>query len=133
MSDLKMPLLTDAAGWQQGEDAAGSRQGDDAAAGDGTQTNVTGPEPTSYKEALRAGSMLGQMCERSLIEHQLAASHFAVLNFCEHAPGHRTQRAIALHTESDVCVRRSFTPRGVLPPLKPTYRHRICLGVRGRP
>ena len=83
MSDLKMPLLADAAGWQQGEDAAGSRQGDDAAAGDGTQTNVTGAEPTSYKEALRAGSMLGQMCERSLIEHQLAACHFKFLNFCE--------------------------------------------------
>jgi len=52
-----------------------SQQSDDAVAGDGN------------KAALRAGSNLGQMCERSLIEHQLAASHFAVLNFCEHAPG----------------------------------------------
>lgn len=98
MSDLQTPLLGD---------AAGSQQGDDAAAADGTQANVTGAKPTitptSLTAALRAGSMLGQMCERSLIEHQLAASHFAVLNFCEHAPGsspgysHRTQRAIELH------------------------------------
>ena len=92
LESLRTPLLA-----AETPDAAVSQQGDDAAAGDGTQTNP------AHKAALRAGSMLGQICERSLIEHQLAASHFAVLNFCEHAPGsspgysHRTQRAIALH------------------------------------
>ena len=76
-NSLRTPLLPC---WQPKPQS--SQQGDDA----GTQTNVTEAEP-ALKAARRAGSMLRQMCERSLIEHQLAASHFAVLNFCEHAPG----------------------------------------------
>ena len=84
---LQAPLLSDAAGSQQGDDAAGSQQGDDAAAGDGTQTSTPTSKPIHHVAALRAGSMCQIECERLLIEHQLAASHFAVLNFCEHAPG----------------------------------------------
>ena len=41
----------------------------------------------SNKASLRAGAMLAQICERALIEHQLASCHFAFLNFCEYAPG----------------------------------------------
>ena len=65
-SDLTVPLLADV-----GADDAGKQT-----------TKV------SHLAALRAGAMLGQMCERSLIEHQLAACYFAFHNFCEHAPGY---------------------------------------------
>ena len=65
-SDLTAPLLADVGA-------------DDA----GTQTTKV-----SHLAALRAGAMLGQMCERSLIEHQLSACYFAFHNFCEHAPGY---------------------------------------------
>ena len=51
-----------------------------------SQTNSVGFDKASHTASLRAGAMLGQMCERSLIEHQLAACYFAVRNFCEHAP-----------------------------------------------
>ena len=51
-----------------------------------SQTNSVGFDKASHNASLRAGAMLGQMCERSLIEHQLAACYFAVRNFCEHAP-----------------------------------------------
>ena len=43
-------------------------------AGDGTQV---------MNASLRAAAKLAQICERSLIEHQLAACHFNFLNFCE--------------------------------------------------
>ena len=60
-------------------------------AGDDTQTSIEprdkpGQAQASNDASLRAGAMLGQMCERALIEHQLAASYFAWHNFCEHAP-----------------------------------------------
>ena len=51
-----------------------------------SQTNSAGFDKASHTASLRAGAMLGQMCERSLIEHQLAACYFAFRNFCEHAP-----------------------------------------------
>ena len=61
-----------------------------APAGDDTQTSTEPREPgqaqASNDASLRAGAMLGQMCERALIEHQLAASYFAWHSFCEHAP-----------------------------------------------
>ena len=68
MSELAEPLIREAMA-DGGVDAAEPRD-----------------KPASYTASLRAGAMLGQMCERALIEHQLAASYFAWHNFCEHAP-----------------------------------------------
>ena len=47
---------------------------------DGTQTTTA---RAGHKASLRAGATLAQICERSLIEHQLAACHFKFLNFCK--------------------------------------------------
>ena len=68
MSELAEPLIREAMA-DGGVDAAEPRD-----------------KPASYTASLRAGAMLGQMCERSLIEHQLAACYFAFRNFCEHPP-----------------------------------------------
>ena len=59
--------------------------GDDKASPGGREVSA-GDDKASHTASLRAGAMLGQMCERSLIEHQLASCYFAVRNFCEHAP-----------------------------------------------
>ena len=68
MSELAEPLIREAMA-DGGVDAAEPRD-----------------KPASYTASLRAGAMLGQMCERSLIEHQLAACYFAFRNFCEDLP-----------------------------------------------
>ena len=54
-------------------------------AGDGTQATKTHTRghKASLHASLRAGAMLAQICESSLIEHQLAARNFKFLNFCE--------------------------------------------------
>ena len=49
---------------------------------DGTQA-TTALAFGGHKASLRAGATLAQICERSLIEHQLAACHFKFLNFCK--------------------------------------------------
>lgn len=49
---------------------------------DGTQAD-TARAYGGHKASLRAGATLAQICERSLIEHQLAACHFKFLNFCK--------------------------------------------------
>ena len=58
---------------------------------DGTQA-TTARAFGGHKASLRAGATLAQICERSLIEHQLAACHFKFLNFCKRR-GRRRRRA----------------------------------------
>ena len=91
---LREPLLAEATAGR-GVDAL-------TPAGDDTQTSIEprdkpGQAQASNDASLRAGAMLGQMCERALIEHQLAASYFAWHNFCEHAPD--SPRSLTVHTD----------------------------------
>ena len=54
-----------------------------AAAGVPTSDGTQATTARGRRASLRAGATLAQICERSLIEHQLAACHFKFLNFCK--------------------------------------------------
>ena len=114
---------------------------------DGTQA-TTARAFGGHKASLRAGATLAQICERSLIEHQLAACHFKFLNFCKrsclpargrvetpfdnHASGQTSSLLRPSHVPPTHTPSNAFG-RGVLHPPEPVHRRRIYLSTHRRP
>ena len=89
----------------------------------GGETPVVSKLQLCHEASLRGAGMLAVICERAFLEHQLAASHFTFLNFCEHAPAvARVCRVLTALTAG----------RAILCPDEHFDRRHVHLGVHRR-